>query len=103
MENYSSKVNYFCVGLGIGAAAAMLFAPKSGAETRDVIVRKAEEGKEYAQSKVRELRARAEDIVESGKQAAESGMQATAHLKESISGAVAAGRAAYQNEMSKAV
>ena len=96
MENHSSKVNYFCVGLGIGAVAGMLFAPKSGAETRKEMVRKAEEGKEYAQDKARELRERAEDVVESGK-------QVSAHFKQAISGAVAAGRAAYQDEMSKVV
>jgi gas vesicle protein len=90
MENYVSKVNYFCVGLGIGALAGILFAPKSGEETRDEMTRKLEEGKTYAQGKVRELRERAEDIVE-----------APARLKESISGAFEAGRQAYQNEMSK--
>ena len=90
MENYVSKVNYFCVGLGIGALAGILFAPKSGEETRDEMTRKLEEGKTYAQGKVRELRERAEDIVE-----------APARLKESISGAFEAGRRAYQNEMSK--
>jgi gas vesicle protein len=96
MENHTSKINYFCVGVGIGAVAGLLFAPKSGAETRDEMTRKVEEGKEYAQSKVRELRERAEDVVESGK-------QASARFKQSITGAVAAGRAAYEDEMSKVV
>ncbi len=94
MENYSSRVNYFCVGLGIGALAGILFAPKSGAETRDDVTRKVQEGKEHAQAKVHELRARAEDLVESGK-------QASTQLKESISGAFSAGREAFQQEMSK--
>jgi hypothetical protein len=91
MENYISKVNYFCVGLGIGALAGILFAPKSGAETRDDMTRKFEEGKAFAQDKVRELRERAEDVAE-----------ASAQLKESLSGAFAAGRKAFQREMSKA-
>lgn len=90
MESYGSKVNYFCVGLGIGALAGILFAPKSGVETRDEMAQKLEEGKAYAQGKVRELRAQAEDIVE-----------VPTRLKESISGAFEAGRQAYQQEMSK--
>jgi gas vesicle protein len=94
MENHSSRINYFCVGLGIGALAGILFAPKSGAETRDDVTRKVQEGKQQAQAKVRELRERAEGVVESGK-------QASADLKRSISGAFAAGREAFQQEMSK--
>lgn len=90
MEKYSSKVNYFCVGVGIGALVGVLFAPKSGVETRDEMTRKLEEGRAYAQGKVRELRERAEDIAE-----------VPARLKESISGAFEAGREAYRHEMSK--
>jgi gas vesicle protein len=95
MENYSSKVNYFCVGLGIGAIAAILFAPKSGAETRDEMVRKFEEGKMFAQGKVRELKERAEDFVEKR-------MEAPARLNQRVSAAFQAGREAYQREMYKA-
>src|SRR5580704_5129972 len=45
MENYTDRVNYFCVGLGIGAVAGLLLAPKPGANTREEIGRKFEEGK----------------------------------------------------------
>ena len=69
-ENTGSKVSYFLVGLGIGALIGILFAPKSGEETREFLAQKAEEGKEYAQKKARELRERAEDLVDRGKQVA---------------------------------
>jgi gas vesicle protein len=88
-ENTGSKVSYFLVGLGIGALVGILFAPKSGDETRDFLVQKAEEGKEYAQKKARELRERAEDLVDRGKNVA-------MRQKESLSAAVDAGREAYQ-------
>ena len=39
-----SKLSYFFLGLGLGVAAGILFAPKSGAETRDFLRSKAEEG-----------------------------------------------------------
>ena len=94
-EHTGSKVSYFLVGLGIGALIGILFAPKSGEETREYLTQKAEEGKEYAQKKARELRERAEDLVDRGKQVA--GRQ-----KESFSAAVDAGREAYQREKSKA-
>jgi gas vesicle protein len=88
-DNAGSKVSYFLVGLGIGALVGILFAPKSGDETREFLVQKAEEGKEYAQKKARELRERAEDLVDRGKNVA-------MRQKESLSAAVDAGREAYQ-------
>jgi gas vesicle protein len=94
-NNVGSKVSFFLVGLGIGALVGILFAPKSGEETREFLSQKADEGREYAQRKARELRERAEDLVERSKSAA--GRQ-----KENISAAVDAGREAYQREKAKA-
>ena len=90
-NNTGSKISFFLVGLGIGALVGVLFAPKSGDETREYLTQKAEEGKVYAQRKARELRDRADDLVERGKQVA-------TRQKESISAAVDAGRDAYQRE-----
>src|SRR5260221_12293091 len=94
-ENVGSKISFFLVGLGIGALIGILFAPKSGEETREYLAQKADEGKEYAQKKARELRERAEDLVDRSKQVA-------VRQKESFSAAVDAGREAYQREKSKA-
>ena len=94
-DNAGAKVSYFLVGLGIGALIGILFAPKSGEETREFLTQKAEEGKDYAQRKARELRERAEDLLERGKQVAQ-------RQKDSISAAVEAGRDAYQREKPKA-
>jgi gas vesicle protein len=93
-NNSGSKISFFLVGLGIGALVGILFAPKSGEETREYLTQKAEEGKEFAQRKARELRERADDLVERGKQAA-------SRQRESISAAVDAGRDAYQREKGK--
>lgn len=95
-ENTGSKVSYFLVGLGIGALVGILFAPRSGEETRDYLSQKAEEGREYAQRKARELRERAEDFMERGKDIA-------SRQKDSISAAVDAGREAYQREKAKGI
>ena len=94
-DNIGSKVSYFLVGLGIGAVVGILFAPKSGDETRELLAKKADEGRDYAQKKARELRERAEDLLERSKEVA------TRH-KDTLSAAVEAGREAYQREKSKA-
>jgi len=90
-DNVGSKVSFFLVGLGIGALVGVLFAPKSGEETRDYLTKKADEGKDYAQRKARELRERADELVERGKDVA-------SRKRESISAAVEAGREAYPRE-----
>jgi gas vesicle protein len=95
-ENTGSKVSYFLVGIGIGALVGILFAPRSGEETREYLMNRAEEGKEYAQRKARELRERADDLVERGKNVA-------SRQKDNLSAAVEAGRDAYQREKSKTI
>src|SRR5271168_3115190 len=92
-DNVGSKVTYFLVGLGIGSLVGILFAPKSGEETRDFLSKKADEGKDFAQRKARELRERADELIERGKEVA-------VRKKDSISAAVDAGREAYLREAS---
>ena len=94
-DNTGSKVSFFLVGLGVGTLLGILLAPKSGEETREYLSNKADEGRDYAQKKARELRERAEDLIERSKDIA--GRQ-----KESISAAVDAGREAYLKEKAKA-
>jgi gas vesicle protein len=93
-DNVGSKVSYFLVGLGVGALVGVLFAPKSGEETRDYLSKRADEGKEYAQRKARELRERADELIERSKDVA-------VRKKDSLSAAVEAGREAYLRESSK--
>ncbi|HYL68017.1 MAG TPA: YtxH domain-containing protein [Candidatus Limnocylindria bacterium] len=94
-NNVGSKVSFFLVGLGIGALVGILFAPKSGEETREYLTSKADEGRDYAQKKARELRERAEDLIERSK-------EIMARQKDSLSSAVEAGKDAYQREKAKA-
>jgi gas vesicle protein len=94
-NNVGSRVSFFLVGLGIGALVGILFAPKSGEETREYLTSKADEGRDYAQKKARELRERAEDLIERSK-------EIMARQKDSLSSAVEAGKDAYQREKSKA-
>jgi gas vesicle protein len=95
VEKIISKAGYLLVGLGIGSLVGILFAPKSGEETREYLVQKAREGSQYAQEKVRELKERAEDIAERGK-------EAVTQKKGQITAAIDAGREAYRQEKSLA-
>jgi gas vesicle protein len=94
-DNVGSKVSVFLVGLGIGALIGILFAPKSGEDTREYLSSKADEGRDYAQKKARELRERAEDLIERSK-------EIMSRQRESINAAVEAGKDAYSREKSKA-
>ena len=90
-DNVGSKVSYFLVGLGVGALMGVLFAPKSGEETREYLSKRADEGRDFAQKKARELRERADELIERGKDVA-------SRKRDSISAAVEAGRDAYLRE-----
>lgn len=94
-ENVGAKISYFIVGLGIGTLVGILFAPKSGEETREFLTQKADEGREYAQKKARELRERAEDLIERSKEIIN-------REKGSLAAAVEAGKETYQRERTKA-
>jgi gas vesicle protein len=90
-DNVGSKVSYFLVGLGVGALLGVLFAPKSGEDTREYLTKRADEGREFAQKKAKELRDRADDLIERGKEVA-------TRKRDSISAAVDAGREAFLRE-----
>ena len=88
-----SKFSYFFLGLGLGVAVGLLFAPKSGSETRDLLLTKADEGKEYLKRRSNEFRDSAEDMLEKGK-------TAVTRQRDNLSAAVEAGKQAYRDAVS---
>lgn len=80
----------FLMGLGVGVAIGMLFAPKSGNETRDFIKSKAGEGTDYLKQQGTQFRQSATEWVDKGKEAIRS-------QKENLSDAVEAGKQAYRD------
>jgi gas vesicle protein len=91
----ATNFGFFLAGLGIGAIVALIFAPQSGKDTREYIVGKAEEGREYVKSKSVDLRRQAEEAVEKGK-------DIVTKQKDLLSAALEAGKHAYQEEKGKA-
>ncbi len=94
-DNGASKVAYFLAGMGLGAIVALLFAPRSGRETRDYLTQKAEESRGYVTTKGREIRGQAEAAVDRAR-------DVVAKQKEQLSAALEAGKQAYQEEKGKA-
>ena len=83
------KLSYFCLGLGIGVAVGVLFAPKSGEETRLLIRSKADESKDFVKRRADELKEQASELVDRSK-------DVIAQKKEHLSSAVEAGKQAYR-------
>jgi|SRR5579864_3664359 len=90
-----NKFSYFFLGLGLGVAVGLLFAPKTGSETRDLIRSKADEGKDYLKRRTTELREQAEDVIDKGR-------TAVTRQRDNLSAAVEAGKTAYREAVSGA-
>lgn len=87
-------LSYFLLGLGIGVAVGMVFAPASGEETRGRIRNKAVEGGDYLRRRSEDLRESATDLVDRGKAAVKT-------QREQLSAAVEAGRQAYRETIAE--
>ncbi len=92
MEDTGSKITYFLCGLGVGVAVGLLFAPQSGAETRELILTKADEGKEFLVRQGVKMRDTAGDVVKKGK-------NLVSRQKDQISAAFEAGKQAYRDAL----
>ncbi|HYP05747.1 MAG TPA: YtxH domain-containing protein [Bryobacteraceae bacterium] len=88
-------LSYFLLGLGVGVAVGIVFAPTSGQETRGRIRDKALEGGEYLKRRTEDLRESATDLVDKGRNAVRS-------QREQLNAAVEAGRQAYRETIAEA-
>ncbi len=84
-----NNLPYFLLGAGVGLAVGLLFAPKSGEETRALLKGRADEGRDYVKRKSGEVRETASDFVERGR-------EAVLRQREQVAAAVEAGRQAYR-------
>jgi gas vesicle protein len=89
------KALYLVLGAAIGAAAALLFAPRSGVETRKLIVTKAREGADIIASRTKAVAGKTNEYVERGKEILQQ-------QRDQLSAAIEAGKQAYREEKEKA-
>jgi gas vesicle protein len=85
----SNSFGWFLAGIGLGALVGVLYAPRSGSETRDVLRARAEEGRDYMRTRAREARSQASDWVDRGRDVVNQ-------QKDQFRAAYEAGRQAYQ-------
>jgi gas vesicle protein len=90
----ATKVGYFLAGVGAGAVMVLLFAPETGEETRKLIAKKAEQGKDYVVSRGKELKGQAEEMVEKGK-------ELVSKQKERLAEVLETGKEAARSTLSK--
>ena len=89
-----NSFGWFLAGLGLGAVVGVLYAPRSGSETREVLRARAEEGREYMKSRAREAKDQASEWVDRGR-------DVVSQQKEQFRAAYEAGRQAYHETTSE--
>jgi gas vesicle protein len=89
------KALFFMVGAAIGAATALLLAPRSGAETRKLIAARARESADVVANRSKTVADMASTYLDRGKEALQ-------HQKDQLSAAFEAGKQAYMEEKDKA-
>jgi gas vesicle protein len=96
------KFLFFVAGAGIGAVLALLFAPKSGRETRELIARTATDSRDFVASKVTEGRQLVDEkrrkLTDDFGSFVDKGKDAVQRQKEQLTAAFEAGKAAYHEE-----
>ena len=89
------KALYFVLGAFVGAATALLLAPKTGEETRRLIVSKAREGADLVSARGREVADRTSGYIDKGKELLQQ-------QRDQLAAALEAGKQAYRDEKDKA-
>jgi|SRR5580700_2659540 gas vesicle protein len=88
-ERDSNSFLWFLAGLGFGAIAGVLYAPRSGSETREALRSRAEEGRDFVRDRTRQARDQATGWADRGREILNQ-------QKEQFKSAYEAGKQAYQ-------
>jgi len=87
-DHDGSSFGWFLAGVGLGALVGVLYAPRSGSETRDALRARAEEGGEYVRDRARQAKDQASEWADRGREVVKQ-------QKEQFRAAYEAGRQAY--------
>ncbi len=88
----------FLAGAIIGAGAALLLAPQTGAETRRLLKDYAEKAEEEIRERMPEAKAMLDSAIEKGKDFVEKGKEFVGDKKSLLSSAMEAGREAMKKQ-----
>ncbi len=98
-----SGLGALLLGVGVGVALGLLFAPQSGEETREIIVDRAKDGVAYAADVIEDLKTQVEaGLTNAGtaiEQLKERAEDTVADARERLQEAVRIGQDAYRNEL----
>ena len=97
----SDVILAFLLGGMTGAALALLYAPRTGQETRDMIGERLRETAERGRELKHEVVGRSRALVDDATGYVEKGRQTIEQRKERLAAAVDAGRQAFREERSK--
>ena len=88
-EEKNLKLTYFLIGGGIGAILALIFAPRTGEETREIISKKTSDSREKLSLATRKASNKVLDYIDKSKELIDN-------QKSQISSAMDAGKEGYQ-------
>lgn len=104
-DNKIAGAAWFLAGLGVGALVGILYAPKSGRETREDLAQTARDSSEYLRSKGRQAAEQMGGYVDRGRaqwsEFVERGKNLVNDQTTRVSAAVDAGREAYRTASSE--
>lgn len=84
MNNSGRTALFFVSGLGLGVALALLFAPKSGEETREWVQDMAEDGVKRLRRQGRQSIDHLQEVVDSGEKKVASALKTSREVLQSV-------------------
>lgn len=89
------KALFFLLGGFIGAAVALLLAPRSGEEIRRLLAAKTREGTDYVANRTKDVSEKTTGLIDRGKELLQQ-------QRDQLAAALEAGKQAYRDEKDKA-
>jgi gas vesicle protein len=85
-EDNGMSLAWFLVGAAVGATVALLYAPQSGKDTRRLIVKKTEQGREALADSSKEVLDRGRELYERGREFADEAADLFERGKKAVRG-----------------